>query len=99
MRFFQGRSCFITQDTPDTIRLRASVPIPPPPVPSQTLLRHDDKQIAGSDLSRPSVDLSSPCFFYGMLYVAASRLGSSTGLNIFAPNNSTRNIVFPEALL
>ena len=45
------------------------------------------------------VDLLSPCFSHGMLYVAASWLGSSTVLNIFAPNNSTRNVFYPETLL
>ena len=53
----------------------------------------------GQTFKAVGVDLSSVCFTHGMFYVAVSRLGSSAKLSILAPNNHTRNVVYPEALL
>jgi len=48
------------------------------------------------------IDLRTPAFCHGQLYVALSRVTSLHGLNaLFAPNTTTitENIVYPEALL
>ena len=57
------------------------------------------KRIRREPFKAVGLDLSSVCFAHGMFYVAVSRLGSSAKLSILAPNNRTRNVVYPEALL
>ena len=52
----------------------------------------------GQTLKVVGVDLSVHCFSHGQLYVAASRTGSAANLTILAPNEQTRNVVYPEAL-
>jgi ATP-dependent exoDNAse (exonuclease V) alpha subunit len=52
----------------------------------------------GQTFKTIGVDLSTPCFSHGMLYVAVSRTGSADRLTILAPDRMTRNVVYPEAL-
>ena len=52
----------------------------------------------GQTLKIAGLDLSSPCFSHGQLYVGCSRVGSPENLYILAPNGKTTNIVYPEAL-
>ena len=52
----------------------------------------------GQTFKAISVDLSSACLTHEMSYVAVSRLGTSRKLYILAPNERTRNVVYPEAL-
>ena len=52
----------------------------------------------GQTLKIAGLDLSSPCFSHGQLYVGCSRVGSQENLFILAPNGKTTNIVYPEAL-
>lgn len=52
----------------------------------------------GQTLKKAGIDLSKNCFTHGQLYVACSRVSNSTNLIIYAPNNSTQNIVYTEAL-
>uniref|UniRef100_UPI00358DFA46 ATP-dependent DNA helicase PIF6-like n=1 Tax=Myxine glutinosa TaxID=7769 RepID=UPI00358DFA46 len=52
----------------------------------------------GQSLKVAGVELTSPCFSHGQLYVACSRVGASTHLFIRAPNGRTRNVVYPRAL-
>ena len=52
----------------------------------------------GQTFSSLGADLTVPCFTHGMLYVAVSRSGRAETMTILAPNNETRNVVYPEAL-
>ncbi|UYV75805.1 hypothetical protein LAZ67_13001409 [Cordylochernes scorpioides] len=52
----------------------------------------------GQTLKWAGIDLQVPCFSHGQLYVACSRVSSSNNLFILAPNGSTKNIVYQEAL-
>lgn len=52
----------------------------------------------GQSLAVVGIDLSSPCFSHGQLYVACSRVGSNSSMFVFAPDNHTRNVVYYEAL-
>ncbi|UYV61785.1 hypothetical protein LAZ67_1006539 [Cordylochernes scorpioides] len=52
----------------------------------------------GQTLKWAGIDLQVPCFSHGQLYVACSRVSSSRKLFILAPNGSTKNIVYQEAL-
>lgn len=52
----------------------------------------------GQTFGSIGVDLSTPVFSHGMLYVALSRVGTPAGLHVFTPDNKTKNIVFKEIL-
>ncbi|UYV73989.1 hypothetical protein LAZ67_11001733 [Cordylochernes scorpioides] len=52
----------------------------------------------GQTLKWAGIDLQVPCFSHGQLYVACSRVSSFRKLFILAPNGSTKNIVYQEAL-
>ncbi|UYV80140.1 hypothetical protein LAZ67_18001816 [Cordylochernes scorpioides] len=52
----------------------------------------------GQTLKWAGIDLQVPCFSHGQLYVACSHVSSSNNLFILAPNGSTKNIVYQEAL-
>ena len=52
----------------------------------------------GQSLKVVGINLESPCFSHGQLYVACSRVGQADRLFIHAPCNRTRNIVYPVAL-
>ena len=52
----------------------------------------------GQTLQVAGVQLESPCFSHGQLYVACSRVGSGENLHILAPKGRTRNIVYKKAL-
>lgn len=53
----------------------------------------------GQSMSCVGLNLEDPCFSHGQLYVACSRVGNPNNLYVFAPENKTRNIVLPQALL
>lgn len=53
----------------------------------------------GQTLDTVGIILVNPCFSHGQLYVACSRTGNPNNLYIFAPNNKTKNVVYPLALL
>ena len=55
----------------------------------------------GQSLKVVGVDLRTPVFTHGHLYVALSRSTSANGLTVLLPENkqSTENVVFPELLL
>jgi len=52
----------------------------------------------GQTFSIIGLDLRSPVFSHGMLYVAASRVGSRSKLHVHAPDKKTRNVVFKNVL-
>ncbi|PAA84583.1 hypothetical protein BOX15_Mlig017082g4 [Macrostomum lignano] len=52
----------------------------------------------GQSLKVAGINLESPCFSHGQLYVACSRVGTPAGLFILAPRGRTRNLVYPQAL-
>lgn len=52
----------------------------------------------GQTLKYVGIYLEKPCFSHGQLYVAASRVGNPNNLYIFAPNETTKNIVYPIVL-
>ena len=52
----------------------------------------------GQSLKVAGINLESPCFSHGQLYVACSRVGSGRSLYVFAPDGKTRNIVYQTAL-
>ncbi len=53
----------------------------------------------GQSLKRVGLNLMSPCFSHGQLYVGCSRVGSSKGLYICCQDEGfTENIVYKEAL-
>ena len=52
----------------------------------------------GQTMKVVGVNLETPCFSHGQLYVACSRVGSPKNLHIFAPESKTRNIVYQQAL-
>ena len=55
----------------------------------------------GQSLKVVGVDLRTPVFTHGHLYVALSRSTSSNGLTVLLPDNqqTTDNVVYPEILL
>lgn len=52
----------------------------------------------GQSLSVCGIDLQSPVFAHGQLYVACSRVGGPSSLYIHAPDNQTKNIVYRSVL-
>lgn len=52
----------------------------------------------GQSLQVCGLNLENPCFSHGQLYVACSRVGKPSDLFVYAPNGTTRNIVYPKAL-
>ena len=52
----------------------------------------------GQTLKVVGLNLDSPCFSHGQFYTGCSRTGSPNGLFIFVKDNSTRNVVYHEAL-
>ena len=52
----------------------------------------------GQTLQELGIDLSTPCFCHGMLYVAQSRSGSYNSVVMHAPGGITRNVVYKEVL-
>jgi hypothetical protein len=54
----------------------------------------------GQWLTKVIVDLKSPVFMYGRLYVAMSRATSAQGMTILLPTNKPQaeNVAYPEAL-
>ena len=52
----------------------------------------------GQSLKVAGLNLENPCFSHGQLYVACSRVGMPKNLYIYAPNEKTKNIVYPLAL-
>ena len=61
--------------------------------------RWDNTTMAGSDLQGSWCRTFVSLLRTWNVYVAVSRLGSFAKLSILAPNNRTRNVVYPEALL
>ena len=53
----------------------------------------------GQTLKVVGVNLESPCFSHGQLYVACSRVGNPVNLHVLAKDSKTINVVYPEALL
>lgn len=52
----------------------------------------------GQSLGMCGLNLESPCFSHGQLYVACSRVGKPSDLFVYAPENKTENIVYHQAL-
>ena len=52
----------------------------------------------GQSLKVAGIDLTTPCFSHGQLYVACSRVGTSRNLFILAPGKKTNNVVYRSAL-
>ncbi|XP_075197596.1 ATP-dependent DNA helicase PIF6-like [Anomaloglossus baeobatrachus] len=52
----------------------------------------------GQSLKVAGINLQSPCFSHGQLYVACSRVGTAKNLFIFAPEGKTKNVVYQKAL-
>ncbi|CAF1390108.1 unnamed protein product, partial [Rotaria sp. Silwood1] len=52
----------------------------------------------GQSLKVAGVNLETPCFSHGQLYVACSRVGTGKNLYVFALDGKTKNIVYNTAL-
>lgn len=52
----------------------------------------------GQTLKVTGIDLHSPVFSHGQLYVGCSRVGKPSNLFVYAPGGLTSNVVYPNAL-
>jgi ATP-dependent DNA helicase PIF1 len=52
----------------------------------------------GQSLKVAGVNLETPCFSHGQLYVACSRVGTGKNLYVLAPDGKTKNVVYRTAL-
>ena len=52
----------------------------------------------GQSLQVCGLDLETPCFSHGKLYVACSRVGKPLDLHVHAPVGSTKNFIYPSIL-
>ncbi|XP_059169815.1 uncharacterized protein LOC131951424 [Physella acuta] len=52
----------------------------------------------GQSLQVCGLNLQNPCFSHGQLYVACSRVGKSSDLYVYVPEDKTKNIVYQQAL-
>jgi len=52
----------------------------------------------GQSLKVAGLDLTTPCFAHGQLYVGCSRVGNPANLHILCNGRNTRNVVYPAAL-
>ena len=52
----------------------------------------------GQSLKVAGINLETPCFSHGQLYVACSRVGTGKNLYVFAPGAKTKNVVYRTAL-
>ena len=66
--------------------------------PIQTCFAMTINKAQGQTFQKVGVDLSTPCFSHGMLYVALSRIGSPNRLSVYTVDGTTKNVVYPEAL-
>jgi hypothetical protein len=52
----------------------------------------------GQSLNFAGVNLETPCFSHGQLYVACSRVGTAKNLYLLAPQGKSKNVVYKQAL-
>ena len=52
----------------------------------------------GQSLKVAGINLETPCFSHGQLYVACSRVGTGKNLYVFAPDAKTKKIMYQTAL-
>ena len=52
----------------------------------------------GQTLKVAGLNLETPCFSHGQLYVACSRVGTAKNVYAYVPGNKTQNIFYQEAL-
>ncbi|CAK9834575.1 hypothetical protein ANTRET_LOCUS11087 [Anthophora retusa] len=52
----------------------------------------------GQSLQVYGLYLENPCFSHGQLYVVCSRVGKPSDLFVYAPEEKTKNIMYPKAL-
>ncbi|GFT40170.1 ATP-dependent DNA helicase PIF1 [Trichonephila clavipes] len=52
----------------------------------------------GQSLEIAGIDLQTPCFSHGQLYVACSRVGKEENLFVHTPNGTAKNVVYHIAL-